>query len=864
VPVDSAQLDHLFTAALAQTAPGARAAYLDQACAANPDLRERLDNLLAAHDAAGSFLELPDEEATTPFVTLNERPGTTIGRYKLLEQIGEGGFGVVFMAEQEHPVRRRVALKVIKLGMDTKQVVARFEAERQALAMMDHPNIAKVFDAGATEAGRPYFVMELVRGVPITSFCDESRLTTDQRLMLFQTVCAAVQHAHQKGIIHRDLKPTNVLVTMHDDKAVPKVIDFGVAKATQSKLTERTLFTEFRQMIGTPSYMSPEQAHMSGLDVDTRSDIYSLGVLLYELLTGSTPIDGKQLRNSSYDDLRRLICEFDPPRPSARLSTLPKEALTTLAQVRRCDTSQLAVNFRGDLDWIVLRCLEKDRKRRYPTANSLALDVQRFLSSEPVEARPPSNVYRVKKFAQRNRVKLSVAGLVLLFLMLLGGGAGWTARDNAARRSALSQNVSRLLEESSLWQEQGRWPEARSTAERANTLIASNSADARVIDRVEKRLADINLLVKLDDIRGLCESGEELAIFTRGDADRAYAAAFRDFGIDFETIDHAAAARQILQRSVSLEIAASLDHWALVRKWQLNPSQGEELLNIARLVDQDPTRNRIRDLLLTTESGNDHLAGFAATAPIEQILPATLVLLGTALESAGEREQAFELLQKSQQLYPNDFWINWRLANCAQLLEKRGEAIRYFTVAVALRPTRPEARSRLGGALALDGRFDEGLKEFERAIHLQPDYPGPYIALAWLLATSPVESQRNPKEAVKYALKAFELQPQLPNSYCNLGVAYLAAGDWKNALHSLEKANQMLDGEDYWHRFHLAKARWRAGHRKEARTAYQEGLEWLHKEQRPFLQELQRFELEAAKMLGIVVPTQSLESAKPL
>ena len=416
--VDPTQLDDLFTAALAEPNATARAALIDGLCAGNPELRERLEALLVAHDDAGSFLQLPVGESTVPYIVLSERPGTTIGRYKLLEQIGEGGFGVVFMAEQERPVRRRVALKVIKLGMDTKQVVARFEVERQALAMMDHPNIAKVFDAGTTDTGRPYFVMELVRGVYITEYCDQARLPTNDRIQLFQSVCSAMQHAHQKGIIHRDLKPSNVLVTLHDDKAVPKVIDFGVAKATQARLTERTLFTEFRQMIGTPSYMSPEQAQMSGLDIDTRSDIYGLGVLLYELLTGTTPLEANQLANASYEDLRRLICEVNPPSPSARLSTINGEALTTLAHRRQCDPEKLRLNLRSDLDWIVMKCLEKDRQRRYESASALSIDLQHYLNGEPVEARPPTRTYRLNKLIRRNKAGVLIASSIAAALVL--------------------------------------------------------------------------------------------------------------------------------------------------------------------------------------------------------------------------------------------------------------------------------------------------------------------------------------------------------------------------------------------------------------------------------------------------------------
>src|SRR4051812_21336509 len=316
-----------------------------------------------------------------------EKPGDRIGRYKILQQIGEGGCGVVYMAEQSEPVRRRVALKVIKLGMDTRSVIARFEAERQALAMMDHPNIAKVLDAGATETGRPFFVMELVRGVKITDYCDETKLSTRERLDLFVQVCAAVQHAHQKGIIHRDLKPSNILVTINDGVPVPKVIDFGIAKATTGQqLTDKTLFTAFEQFIGTPAYMSPEQAVMTSLDIDTRSDIYALGVLLYELLTGRTPFDPKELLQAGFDEMRRTIREKEPERPSTRLSTMLEADLTSVAQRRHSDAPKLIHALRGDLDWIVMKALEKDRTRRFETANAMAVDIQRYLHDEPVTA----------------------------------------------------------------------------------------------------------------------------------------------------------------------------------------------------------------------------------------------------------------------------------------------------------------------------------------------------------------------------------------------------------------------------------------------------------------------------------------------
>src|SRR5688572_11315062 len=401
-----------------------RAAYLAERCGQDADLRQRIEEMLAADAAASEFFKTHD--APLPTVILAdanlspsiEKAGDRIGRYKLLQQIGEGGMGLVYMAEQDQPVRRSVALKIIKLGMDTRQVVARFEAERQALALMDHPNIAKVLDAGATDSGRPYFVMELVRGIPITEYCDKNCLPTRQRLDLFILVCQAVQHAHQKGVIHRDLKPSNILVTLNDGVPWPMVIDFGIAKATHQRLTEKTLFTQFAQMIGTPAYMSPEQAEMSKLDVDTRTDIYALGVLLYELLTGTTPFPTKELLGLGYREMQRTIAEREPLRLSARLSTMANEERTVVAKNRSVDGSALAKLFRGDLDWIVMKCLEKDRTRRYDTANGLAADVQHYLSDEPVVACPPSAGYRLRTFVRRNKGPVLASGFVLLSLVV--------------------------------------------------------------------------------------------------------------------------------------------------------------------------------------------------------------------------------------------------------------------------------------------------------------------------------------------------------------------------------------------------------------------------------------------------------------
>ena len=436
--------EELFDEARQLSDPAVRREFLDLTCVGDPALRTRLEALLAAGSEAekffteiGAALTLPPAPAAA--VAGEEAVGTRIGRYKLLQKIGEGGWGVVYLAGQEEPVRRRVALKIIKLGMETKSVIARFEAERQALAMMDHPNIARVYDAGATDRGPPYFVMELVRGVKITTYCDQHRLGTRARLDLFIQVCHAIQHAHQKGIIHGDIKPSNIMVTLHDGIPVPKVIDFGISKATEARLTDRLLFTSYAQLIGTPADMSPEQADMNGLDTDTRSDIYSLGVLLYELLTGTTPFDAKQLLESGLDEMRRTLREKEPARPSARLTTLQGAELARTASERQAEPHRLAALLHGDLDWIVMKALEKDRGRRYETANGLALDIQRHLNNEPVMARPPSRLYRLQKLVRRNRVVFAAGGAVAAALVVGRGTSTWLfVRERAAHQRAVA------------------------------------------------------------------------------------------------------------------------------------------------------------------------------------------------------------------------------------------------------------------------------------------------------------------------------------------------------------------------------------------------------------------------------------------
>ncbi len=443
----------VFVVAVKLRDSAARAAYLAEACGDDAALRRQVEELLQLHDLGTGPLDRP---AMAPPQTVDEIPangsanlalrrdprpaevvGTVVGgRYKLLEQIGEGGMGTVWVAEQTQPVRRKVALKLIKAGMDSKTVLSRFEAERQALALMDHPNIAKVLDGGTTERGRPFFVMEYVKGIPFTKYCDDARLSIAERLRLFVPVCQAVQHAHQKGIIHRDLKPGNILVCLYDGKPVPKVIDFGLAKAIHQPLTEHTLYTAHGVMMGTPLYMSPEQAELNNLDVDTRTDIYALGVILYELLTGTTPLEKQRFQEAAWHEMLRLIKEEEPQRPSARLSgsgTLP-----SLAAQRQLDPVKLAKLVRGELDWIVMKCLEKDRSRRYDTATGLARDVERYLADEAVEACPPSAGYRLRKFVRKHRPALATAATILMLLVAGVAVSSWLA-VRATRAEQLAQ-----------------------------------------------------------------------------------------------------------------------------------------------------------------------------------------------------------------------------------------------------------------------------------------------------------------------------------------------------------------------------------------------------------------------------------------
>ncbi|HEX4147739.1 MAG TPA: serine/threonine-protein kinase, partial [Pirellulales bacterium] len=504
----SNRTESIFAAAAALAGAAERASYLDQACAGDAALRGHVEALLRAHERAGHLLDrnVPGGPERTIANIPDVQPGTIIARrYKLLEAIGQGGMGTVWVAEQTQPVRRKVALKLIKAGLDSKTVLARFEAERQALAVMDHPNIAKVLDGGLTETGRPFFVMEYVKGVPITEYCDATRLSVPERLNLFVQVCQAIQHAHQKGIIHRDLKPSNILVAPYDDRPVPKVIDFGLAKAMHQSLTERTLHTAHETVLGTPLYMSPEQAQLNNLDVDTRSDIYSLGVLLYELLTGTTPLENERFKQAAWDEVRRIIREEEAPRPSMRLSS--SNTLASLAAGRQTEPARLTKLVRGELDWIVMRSLEKDRTRRYETANGFALDIQRYLAGEPVLAAPPSARYRLGKFARKHRTALTTAAGIALLLVAGVAVSAWQAvrathaevAARVAERDAKAQKANADQAAAMEKAANARAQKRLRQIEKANDILGSifEDLDPKEIARGERPLQAI-LVEKLD------------------------------------------------------------------------------------------------------------------------------------------------------------------------------------------------------------------------------------------------------------------------------------------------------------------------------------------------------------------------------
>jgi tetratricopeptide (TPR) repeat protein len=811
----------VFCAALERATAEERAAYLDGICAHGSELRARVEALLRAHDQAGEFLAgHSGASGLTPTIDerITEQPGTVIGPYKLLEQIGEGGFGVVFMAEQQEPIRRKVALKVLKPGMDSQQVIARFEAERQALALMDHPNIAKVLDAGSTETGRPYFVMELVRGLAMTEYCDQAKLPVRGRLELFVDVCQAVQHAHQKGIIHRDIKPSNVLVTLQDGKPLAKVIDFGVAKALGQQLTDKTLFTGFAQLIGTPLYMSPEQAALSNVDVDTRSDIYSLGVLLYELLTGTTPFERERIKNASFDEIRRIIREEEPPKPSMRMSTVG-QAASTASEKRQSDPRKLSRLFRGELDWIAMKALEKERNRRYETASAFAADVQRYLHDEPVQACPPSAMYRLRKFARRNKTALTVAGLIVLFVALMGGGAGWMVQDKVAQQAKATADAKRAVQTAKGYLSLGKWQEAQAELDHARSLLAGDTADAGLRLRIEELGQDIAMDKELENL--LLQPSERSESGLGGaQRDRDFAEVFRKYGIDVEALTPEEAADRIRGRSIQVEIAISLEDWALLRKFELKAEESawKRLLVIARTADPDELRNQFRDALLADDQKS--LEELAASDKVTALPASTLSYLGLLVGKKKAAEKGVDLLRKAQRQYPDDFWINTHLATKLSELEPPDldEALRFQTAAVAIRPRSAAAYVNLSIDLRKKGLLDDALAACHEADRLAPD-----SATVHALLGDTLKSKGLRQEAVAAYKEAIRLRSDFIPALYQLGMLLLEMDELDDAQAAFEKTIEVAPDNAPGHGMLgvvLARKEWLA----EAIIAYQPAL----------------------------------------
>lgn len=904
-------LQDLFNAALERQDAAERARFLDEACGADAALRERVEKLLHAADEVGGFMAQPSRKpaginynpAERVEIPPTEKPGDKIGRYKLLQQIGEGGCGVVYMAEQEEPVRRRVALKVIKLGMDTKQVIARFEAERQALAMMDHPNIARVLDAGATDSGRPFFVMELVRGTKITEFCDEKQLSTQERLDLFLQVCSAIQHAHQKGVIHRDVKPSNILVTMVDGLPVPKVIDFGIAKATNNQpLTDKTLFTAFEQFIGTPAYMSPEQAELSGVDIDTRTDIYSLGVLLYELLTGGPPFDQKKLLAAGLDGMRRIIRETEPAKPSTRLT---QELVA--ADVRRRTSGapdqsassprrlqELIQVVRGDLDWIAMKCLEKDRARRYETANALAVDIRRHLENEPVVARPPSIGYRLSKLIRRNKGPALAVSLILVAIL-----AGTTV----SVRQAVRANQQRRIAEANV-----RIALAAVAAEK----IARESAEARetetraVLEFLESKLLaaarpeghpgglgrDVTLRKALE-VALLDESFRNQPLI-EARLRLTLATTFANLGEAKIALEQAERSRAIRLAHLGAEHPdALLSTCVLAGCYQALGRRREALELLEKTLPgmqmkfgpEDPrTLSAMNNLALSYASlGRNN----EALILHEQTLALLTARLGSnhvqtvgsmnnlALAYSGHRNaEALELGKKALALtrthlgaeHPTTLQAMDTLAYIYQSGGNFVEAARRYEETLGLmkasfgpeNPVTLSCMNSLAGTLARLGRNAEAVRVYEEALALReaklgadhPDTLSTMDTMSRLLATCSDLAIRDANRALELAKRTVELSPRQRQYWNTLGIAYYQASDWQSSINALQKSMEIHNDGDAFDWLLLAMSHWQLGNQEEARRWYDRAIAGMR--QSDLTNEgLTALRREAARLLGV-------------
>ena len=892
MPVDPKRVQAVFLTAIEEKDPAVRAAVVDRECMADAVLRQRVDALLRAHDQpdsdcdnpvesdphpdAGDVTEHADDRTAartiaaaatlehTPVLEATERPalrpitegpGTRIGPYKLREKIGEGGMGVVYLAEQEKPVRRTVALKIIKPGMDTEQVVARFEAERQALAIMDHPSIARVFDAGATDTGRPYFVMELVKGAPITDYCDTVHLTPKERLELFIPVCQAIQHAHQKGIIHRDIKPSNVLVTMQDGKAVPKIIDFGIAKATQQKLTERSLFTQHGMIMGTLEYMSPEQAEFSAMDVDTRTDVYALGVLLYELLTGSTPLERARLRQAGYVEILRRIREEEPPRPSTRLSE-SKESLPSVAAQRRTEPARLTKQVRGELDWIVMKAIEKDRTRRYETANGFARDIERYLAGDPVEAGPPSASYRLRKYARKHRGALVTAAAFATLLATAAAVSAWQAvRATVAERRAVAEAKRAKAAESQTAHERDRAVAAESqTAHERDRAVAAESTarDEAAKARAVNAFLTQDILTQARPANNAVEDNVTLLEVLDRAADRVgdrfrdqpqveaelrgtIAATYDGLGSYAKAERHARAQLEIERRLHGGDSAQALKALGSVGHY---------------LSDLGDSRDGV-ELLERVAAGLIRVLG-----PDHPDTLTTRTYLATAMRDAGRTKEAItlheEVLKSAMSTlgpdHPKTLAVRSSLALSYKVAGRTNEAVALLEEVLKvntskLGPDHPRtlsAGTNLGTAYRAAGRTNNAIALFEEVLKRStskrgPDHPRTLtirnnLAAAYRAAGRTKEAIALYEEVLK--LQTSKLGPDHPNTLNTqngLAVAYDATGRTKEAIALFEEVLRLQTsklGPDHPQtlttRNNLASAYRAAGRTNEAIARFEE------------------------------------------
>ena len=701
--------------------------HLDQACEGDRDLRREVESLLEIDRSEPAMAE--------------QRPPERIGNFRLLQKIGEGGMGEVWEAEQERPVRRRVAFKLIKWGLDTREVLARFESERQALALMNHPNIARALEAGSTDEGRPFFAMEYVKGIPLTDYADSRKLPTRDRLRLFLEVCGGVQHAHQKGIIHRDIKPSNILVAFEDGRPVPKIIDFGVAKATSQRLTERTLFTELGQWIGTPEYMSPEQAELGGLDVDTRSDVYSLGVVLYELLAGTQPFDSKELRTAGFDEMRRKIREEEPPKPSTRVSSLGA-ASQGAAERRRTDIQGLAQTLRGDLDWIVMKALEKDRSRRYGSASELAADVGRYLTNEPVEASPPGTVYRVHKFVRRHRV--GVLAVAFVVLALFAGVVGTTVGLVRAQREAeTARKVSELLvgvfSELDPGAPMGQLSTVTEVLDRGVERITNGLSDqpvvrARLLDTLGNAYRNLG---RFKDARPLLEEALSIREQHLDPSDAAIADSCVSLGwLEYWNGDHRAALELFERATDVYERALGPDHWAVASSLGFS---GGAMWRIGDYPNAMAAFERSLAILRRTGMENDPVV-------VNTTYPYAVTLMDMANYDAAQPllERALEL--REAQLGPDHTavgWLRYDLGRCYQETLRFDEARPLFESALeiqsrALGPDHLNLMMPLRNLAMLDRReqnYDLARARIERALAIGEGTLGEeHPDLVWVLS----------------------------------------------------------------------------------------------------------------------------------